>query len=173
MKFLLNIIQISSSPSPSWACPCGARDIPGSFHRLSFRYSMHRSRPPKSDAPNTSCQAQETPFGEAERYGLSTSSPNYLYSGTADIQHAYECGPCSQRPSEYAHSPNHISVPTDHGSDVEGRPSKHYSDILSPRLYDNLNYLLNVSSSDIRPSNKTKIFIETKVAAMKLQGFNH
>jgi len=91
----------------------------------------------------------------------------------ADIRHAYEYGPCSQRPSEYVHSPNRISAPANRDSDAEGRPLKRYKDILSPRLYDNLNYLLKVSSSDIRPFNKTKIFIETKVAAMKLQGFNH
>lgn len=114
---------------------------------------------------------QETPLAIGGRNGLSVSSPNYLYSGTADIQHAYEHGPCSQRPSGYVHSPNRISVPANRDIDAEDRPSKHYNDILSPRLYDNLNCLLNVSSSDIRPFNKTKMFIETKVAAMKLQGF--
>jgi hypothetical protein len=36
-----------------------------------------------------------------------------------------------------------------------------------------LSYLLYVSSFDNHPCSKTKIFLETKVAAMKLRGFNH
>jgi|SRR6056297_1949310 len=51
MKFLLNIIQISSCPSQRWACPCGARGIPVPFHRLSLRYSMHRSQQPQYFLP--------------------------------------------------------------------------------------------------------------------------
>jgi hypothetical protein len=43
---------------------------------------------------------------------------------------------------------------------------------LSPKLYDNLNYLSNVNSFGSLTFNKTKTFIETKVTAMKLQGFN-
>ena len=78
-----------------------------------------------------------------------------------------------QRPLGCGRSPNHISVAKGHGSDVKNRPLKHCNDISSPKLCDNLNYLLNGSSSDIRPFNITKIFIETKAAAIKLQGFSH
>jgi hypothetical protein len=43
---------------------------------------------------------------------------------------------------------------------------------LSPIRYDNLNWLWNVSSYGSSTFNKTKTFIETKVTAIKLQGFN-
>lgn len=173
MKFLTNITQVSSCPSPSWAYPCDVQDIPEPFHRLSFPYSMHHSQQPKSDDPNTFCQGQEIPFGEDGRNVPSTSSQDCLRSRKEDIQHACEYDPCSQHPSIYGHSTNRRSVPVNLDSDVEGHRSKLYNDISSPILYDNLNYLLNGSSYDIRPSNKTKIFIETKVAAIELQGFNH
>ncbi len=173
MKFLINITQVSSCPSPSWVSLCDALDIPVPFHQLSYPYSTHRSRPPKSDGPNTSSLARETPSGEAGKNGPSTFLPNYLCSGTGDIRHAYGCGSCPQHPSEYGRSQNRIAALKGLGNHAVGLRSKRYGDILSPKLYDTSDYLLNVNFYDIQPSYKTKIFIETKVAAIKLQGFNH
>lgn len=169
MKFLPDNTQISSCPSPSWASLCGARDTLGPFHRLSLRYSIHRSRPPKSVGPSISCLAQGTPFGEGGKNGLSTFSPDYMYSGAADIQHTCGCGHCPQRSSRYGRFQNCKSEPKYHGNEAVHRPAIHCSDILSPKPYDNLNYLLNGKSYDIQLFKKTKIFIETKVVAMKFQ----
>jgi len=49
---------------------------------------------------------------------------------------------------------------------------KPYSDIWSPKQCDSLNYLLNEKYFDIPSLNKFSTFMETKVTAMKLQGFN-
>jgi len=89
-----------------------------------------------------------------------------------NIQCVYECDPCLLRPLKYVHSQNYISVLTNHDIDIEYPLLKLDNDILSPIQYDNLNCLLNVNSFGILSFNKTKTFIETKVTAMKLQGFN-
>jgi len=104
--------------------------------------------------------------------GLSTSLPIHLCSMTEDIQHACEHGLCSLRLSKYGHSPNYISGSTNHDIDVEGRLVKFGNDIWSPKLSGNSNCSLNANSFHNSPSNKIKTFIETKVTAMKLQGFN-
>ena len=50
---------------------------------------------------------------------------------------------------------------------------EHDNDISLPIQYDKLNYLLYENFFYILPYNKFKIFIETKVTAISLQGFNH
>lgn len=172
MKFLINITQVSSCPSPSWVSPCGVPDIPVPFHRLSYPYSIPHSRLPIGGGPNTSCQVQETPVEEDEMIGLSASLQVRLYSMTEDIPHAYGCDPYSRHLSGYERSPNRISVPKDPDSVAVGLPLEHHSDTWSPILNGNSDYLSNGNSYDNRPSDKTKTFIETKVTAMKLQGFN-
>lgn len=172
MKFLFNTIQISSCPSPSWACPCGVQDIPEPSHRLSYQYSMPHSPPPKDGGPNIACPRQGTLVVKDGMSGLSAFLPIPLCSKREDIPHACGCGPCSRHLSVCEHSPNRKSEPK--GPDIETvyPPSIHYSDILSPILYGNSNYLSNGNSCGNQTFHKTKTFIETKVTAMKLQGFN-
>jgi len=173
MKFFPNIIQISSCLSQSLACPCGAPNIPEPSHRLFYQYSRLHSQLPTSGDPSNVCPKRGNPVEEAAMNGLSAFLPVRLYSTREDIPHEYECGHCSQPLSEYERSPNRISEPKGPDSDAVGLPLEHHSDILSPRLCDNSNYLSNGNSCGNHPFHKTKTFIETKVAAMKLQGFNH
>ncbi len=172
MKFLSNIILISSCLSPNWAYPCDVRDILEPSHRLSCQYSKHHNQQPKSACPNISCSRRETPFEEVVKNDLSISSPKRLRSKKEGIPNAHGHGLCLQHPLEYGHFPNYIPVSTNHGIYTERPLSKPRNDILSPIRYDNLNWLWNVSSSGSSTFNKTKTFIETKVTAMKLQGFN-
>jgi len=172
MKFFFNITLISNCLFLNWAYPCGAQDILEPSHRLSFQYSMLHNQLPKSVDPNIVYSAWEILFEEAEKNDLSFSLPKHLYSKMVDIQRAYEYDPGSQLLSKYAHSLNYISVPTNHDNDIEYRLVKQDNGILLPILNDNLNCLSNENSCGSLTCNKTKTFIETKVTAMKLQGFN-
>lgn len=172
MKFFLNIILISSCLFPNWAYPCDVRDILEPSHRLSCQYSMRHNPQPKSVRPNISCSTRETPFEEVVKNVLSISSPEHLRSKKEGIPNAYARGLCLQLPLEYEHFPNYIPVSTNHDTYAGHLLSKHRNGILSPIRYDNLYWLWNVSSFGSSTSNKTKAFIETKVAAMELQGFN-
>lgn len=172
MKFLKNIIQVSSSPYQSLVDPYDAQGIPEPSHQLSCQYSTHHNRLPTNDNPNNAYPKQETPVEEDEMNDLLTSLQERLYSMTEDIQHAYEYGLYSQLLSEYEHFRNHISELISHDNDVEGLLLERHNDTWSPILYGNSDYLLNGNSYDNSTSSKTKTFIETKVAAMKLQGFN-
>ena len=172
MKFFIKVIPKSSCPFPYWAYPCGVPDTPEQFRQLSYRYSMHHSRPPKSDGPNIFCSELEIPVARDGMSALSASSLKHLCSGTEDTQHAYEHVPCSQLLLKYEHFQNYISESTNHDNDTEGRPEEHRNDILSPIQYGNSNCLSNESSFGSWTFNKTKTFIETKVTAIKLQGFN-
>lgn len=172
MKFF-PFTPVSNSLSHYWACPYDAQDIPVPSHLLFFPYSKLHSLLPKNDAPNRSFPMPEILAEEVLRIALLTSLPKYLYSMMEDILHAYEYDPCSQLPSKFAHSLHCISVLVILDIYAVNHLSKLYSDISLPILYDNLNYLLNVNSCDILPFNKAKTFIETKVTAMELQGFNH
>ncbi len=115
---------------------------------------------------------QDIPVVEVEMSDPLVSLPIYLYSMMEGTQHAYEHDPCSQHPLEYAHFQNYISVSTNHDSDAGHRLEELGIDILWPIQYGNLNCLSNVNSFGSLSFNKTKTFIETKVTAMKLQGFN-
>ena len=172
MKFFLNITQESNCLFLNWAYPCDAQDILEPSHLLFYQYSMLHNQQPKNADPNIACSTWEIPFAEAEMNDLSVSLPKHLYSVKVDTQHAYGYDPYSQLLLGYEHFQNHIPVPTNHDNDVEYRPVKHHNDISSPILNDNSNYLSNVSSCDSLTYNKAKTFIETKVTAMKLQGFN-
>src|SRR5690606_35805175 len=103
--------------------------------------------------------------------GLSVSLPVRLCSKRVGIPHAYGYGPCSPPLSGYGRSQNHRSGPTGHDSGAEDHPSIYHSGTWSPKLYDNSNCLSNGNSCGFHSSHKTKTFIETKVTAMKLQGF--
>lgn len=172
MKFLQYVTPESSCPSPSWACPCGVQDIPGPSHRLSCRYSMRHNPQPRNIAPNISSPERETPFAGAWRNVPSVSSPKYLRSRKVGIPRAYEYGRCLPPLSEYGRSPHRRPVSANHGTEAGDPLSIPCSDISSPKQDDSLDYLSNVNSFGSSTSNKAKTFIETKVTAMKLQGFN-
>ena len=91
---------------------------------------------------------------------------------TEGTLHAYEYDLYSPLLSKYEHSLNYISELANHDNGVEHRPVKQHIDISSPKLYGNSNWLSNENSSGNLTFNKTKTFIETKVTAIKLQGFN-
>ncbi len=172
MKFFLSITLISSCLFLNWAYPCDAQDILEPSHLLFCQYSMHHNPQPKNDDPNIVCSAWEIPVVKAEMCDLSASLPICLHSMKEDTRRAYEHGLCSQRLSEYLRFQNYISESTNRDSDVGGRPEERGNDIWSPIQYGNSNYLSNVNSFGSLTFNKTKTFIETKVTAMELQGFN-
>ena len=154
------------------ACPYDVQDTPEPFHLLFCLYSKPHSLLPKNVAPNMSCPRLEILAEEVLRIALLTSLPLHLYSRMVDIQHAYECDPCSLPPSKSARSQHCISVSVNHDICAEYPLSKLYTGISSPILYDSLSCLLNENSSGILTFCKAKTFIETKVTAIKLQGFN-
>jgi len=172
MKFFLNITLISSCLFLNWAYPCDAQDILEPSHPLSCQYSKLHNQQPKSGDPNIACSTWGIPVAEVVTYDFSVSLPIHLYSMKQDTQRACVCGPYLQHPLEYEHSQNYISVSTNHDNHVEYRPVKRHNGILSPIQDDSSNYLSNESSFGSLPFNKTKTFIETKVTAIELQGFN-
>lgn len=173
MKFtFLNITLLSSFLFLNWVSLYGVPNSPEPFRQLSFLYSMLHNQQPKSACPNTICQVMEIPFVQSVRNDLLTFSPKHSNLLREDIRHAYEHGLCSLLPSKYEHSPNRISELEHLDIEVGYRLSKLNNDIWSPIQYGNSNWLLNVNSFDNLTHNKSITFIETKVTAMKLQGFN-
>ena len=172
MKFFKVTTLLSSFLFVSLAYPCDVQDTPEPFHLLCCQYSTHHNQQPKSVVPNTSSPTQEIPAGATLRFALSISSQECLHSWRVDIQHAYECGPYSPPLLEYEHSHYHKSVLEGLDIDVANLLGELYNDTWLPKRYDNINYLRNGNSFDILPFCKFKTFIETKVTAMKLQGFN-
>jgi len=172
MKFFLNITLISSCLFLNWAYPCDAQDILEPSHLLSYQYSKLHNPQPKSGDPNTVCSTWEILVAEAEMSDLLVSLPKCLYSKMEDTQRAYGYDPYLQLLLEYGHFQNYISVSTNHDNDVGYLPEEHHIDTLSPIQGDNSNCLSNVNSFGSLAFNKAKTFIETKVTAMELQGFN-
>ena len=175
MKFFtidLVSIVLSNCLSLNLACLYDAQDIPEPFRQLYFLCSIHHSQLPKNAAPNISSLMLGTPAVANEMSDLSSSSQEYLCSKRVDIQCAYEYDPCSQHLSIFGHLHYHKSAPEYLGISLECHLLAHGNDIWSPKQYDNSNYLLNVNCFGTAPFSKGKLFIETKVTAMKLQGFN-
>jgi hypothetical protein len=171
MKFF-NFILISSYHVDYWACPDDAQDTPEPFPRLCYLYSKHRNQLPKNGDPNTFCSTKETPAEEVLTYVPLTSSSKHLHSMMEDIQHADEHDPYLQHPSEWKHSQHYISELSNLDNEPEYHPEEYDNDTWLPKLSERLNDLQNESSYDYNPYSKGKKFIETKVSAMKLQGFN-
>ncbi len=172
MKFFY-FTQISSSPFQYWVYPGDVRDIPEPFRPLFDRYSLLHSRQPRNDDPNISVSGLETHFGESVKFDLLTSSPDCSHSRMEDIQHAREHDPCSQLLLESKHSHYCRFALSDLEFFAEYLPEEHGNDTSLPKQGKQIFYLHYGSSFYIRLYCKTMKFIETKVAAMKLQGFNH
>ena len=171
MKFLLTLL-ISSFLVGSLVDLYGARDIPEPFHLLYCQYSILHNQLPKNDAPSISSLTLEIPAEEVWRSDPLASSQGHLYSTMEDIQYACEYDPYLLPPSKYGHSHYHRSELKYRDIYASNLLSTHGNDTSLPKLYDMLDCLLNENSFDILPYNKSKTFIETKVTAMKLQGFN-
>ena len=171
MKFFLYITLISNCLFPNWAYPYDAQDILEPFHLLSFLYSKHHNLQPKRVDPNIAYSILGILAAKDEMSDLSVSLLIYLCSMKEDTQHAYEHDPYLQLLLEYVHFQNRIPVLTNPDNDAEYPLEEQNNDILSPKLDGNLNCLLNGNSCGNLTYNKTKTFIETKVTAMKLQGF--
>ena len=73
---------------------------------------------------------------------------------------------------ESSHSRYYRSVPVNRDNAPEHRLLTHGNNIWSPKLYEHLANLLYDSSFENLPYHKFRTFIETKVAAIKLRGFN-
>ena len=172
MKFFYRITPKSNCPSLYWAYPYGVQDTPEPFHLLSYLCSKHHNLQPISDDPNIVCSTQKIPVVEAEMNDPLVSLPKYLYSMTEDTQHAYEYDLCLQLPLIFEHSQSYISVSTNLDIGAEHRHEELCIDTLWPIQYDNSNCLSNGYSFGSLTFYKTKTFIETKVTAIKLQGFN-
>ena len=172
MKFFTDIILISNYLSLSWAYPCDVQDTPEPFHPLSYLYSKHHSQQTKSVYPNIACLTWGIHFVAFEMIDPLISLLKYLYSKKVETQHAYGYDPYLQLSSKYGHSQNYISGLIYHDSDVGHLLVKQHIDISLPKQYGNSNSLSNVNFYGNLTFNKTKTFIETKVTAIKLQGFN-
>ena len=171
MKFF-NSTQISSYPFQYWVYPGDVRDIPEPFRPLFDLYSMLYSRQPRNDDPNISVSDLETHFGEPVKFDLLTSSPDCSHSKTEDIQHVREHDPYLQHLLVFEHSHYCRFALSDLEFFVEYLPEEHGNDTSLPKQGEPTFYLHYSLSFDIQPYCKTMKFIETKVTAMKLQGFN-
>ena len=172
MKFF-KITQESSFLSLNWVYHDDAQDTLEPFHLKYYQYSMHHNLQPKNDAPNTVSSTEEIQSAKYERYAPSTSSSNYLCSLMRDTQHEGEHGLYLQRPLKSEHSHYHKSEQLMLGYVPEHLLLIHDIDTWSPKLDELLNDLHYDSPCDIQPWSKARNFIETKVAALKVQGFNH
>ena len=169
MKFFT---QVSNCLFRNWVYRDDVQDIPEPFHRLLYRYSTLHNRRPRNDAPSTFFPSLEILSEVGGMSGPLTSLLAHLYSRMEGIQHAYQYDLCLQPLLKSVHFLSHIFVLTGLYICVLGRPLIHDICTWLPIQYGNLNYLLNGCFFDTLPFNKTKTFIETKVTAMKLQGFN-
>ena len=171
MKFF-SATQISNSHSPYWVYLDDVQDILAPFHQLFDLYSMHHIQQPKSDAPNISVSDEETPFEEFGKFDLLAFSPRYSHLTTVGTQHECEHDPYLQHPLRFEHSHYYISELSNLEFVVVNLLVKRDNDTWSPIQDEQTFYLHYGSFFDILPYCKTKKFIETKVAAMDLQGFN-
>ena len=168
MKFFK--ILISSFLFLNWAFLDDVQGIPEPSHQLYSQYSKLHIQLPKNDDPSISCLILGTLAEEALMSDLLISSQEHLYSVTVDTQYEYDH--CSQLLVIYVHSLYHILESKDHDICISNLLLIHGNNILLPTQYDNLTYLWYENFFDKNPHNKSKIFIETKVTAIKLQGFN-
>jgi len=160
MKFFISLISSFSSEYSAYLYD--AQDTLVRPRLLYCLYSTHHSQRPRNVGPNSAFATLETRVGEDEKYGLSTSLPEHLYSTKGDTQYVNERDLDSQLPLKYGHSQNHISESLGLDSVPEYRLSEHDSDTWLSKPNEHLNGLLYVNSCEIHPYNKGKNFIETE-----------
>ena len=171
MKFF-TFIPVSSSFHYHWGNHCDAPSIPEPSYLKYFLYSILHSLSPKNVVPNIASLISEILFAIAEMSSLLIALPGYLYSTMEDTLHGYVHDPYSPPLLRCEHS--HYYIPESPNPEcVPGCPlTIQDNDILSPKLCGLSNYSHYEYPSCILPYSKGNMFIETKVAAMKLQGFN-
>jgi hypothetical protein len=172
MKFFSILIALSSFLFENLAYPCDVQDTPEPSHLLCSLYSIHHNQLPKNDDPSISYSIQEIPVEAVLKIDLLVSLQEYSNLMMVDIPHAYEYDPCLQPLLIFEHSLYRIFELVNLYSVSVNLPSKYDTDTLLPKQYDMLNYLWSENFFDIQPFSKFKTFIETKVTAIKLQGFN-
>ena len=172
MKFFV-IILLSSFHGWSLVYPDDAQGILEPSHLLYYQYSIPRSQLPKNVFPNTSCQVLGIPVAKVLKTFPSISSPIGLLQAKENTQYACEYDPYLQPPLRCEHF-HYCKFGLEYlDNEFANHLLKHDNGTLLPKLYGNSSDLLYVNSFYILPYNKTKTFIETKVSAMELQGFNH
>ena len=152
--------------------PDDAQDTPEPSHRLYALYSRHHTLWTKSAVPNIVCVTQDIPVEDDEMCGLLTSLPKDSHSLREGILRACAHDPYLQLLSKFGHSHYCKSESTNLDSVPEYLPAKPGNDTSLPKQYGNSDCLQYESYDDIQTYRKDRKFIQTKVAAMKLQGFN-
>src|SRR5574344_296669 len=172
MKFLF-VTQESSSLFQHWDFPYGVQDILVPSHQILYLYSMLHNRLPRNGDPNIVFSIEEILFAGFAMSDLSISSPTHLYSLRVYTLHECEHDPYLLRPLVSEHFHYHISELLDLSYAFVDHPAKQDNGTSLPKQGE-LSYDLHCGSFfDIQPYCKSKTFIETKVDAMKLQGFKH
>lgn len=172
MKFF-RFIQISNFLSENSACPDDVQDIPEPFHQLYCQYSKLHSLPPKNVDPSISFANLEILAANDEKFDLSISSQEHSYSKMENIQCEYVHDLYSQLLLIFGHFLNYKSELLNHDNESEYLLSKYDNGTLLPILYDMSDDLLYVKTFANLACSKSTKFIETKVPAIKLKGFNH
>jgi hypothetical protein len=157
----------------NWASPGDAPNIPAPSPLLCFLYSIPQILLPRNAFPSIVSPLQEILAATISMFSLLVSLPSHLYSRKENTQCAYAHDPCLLLPSIFLHSPNCISVSANPCIVPVCPLVKHDIDISLPKPNEHSNYLLYGYFSDNPPYSKSKKFLETKVAAMKLRGFYH
>lgn len=171
MKFF-TIIPLSNFRPEYLAYPY---DVPSTlvpFHLLYYPYSTPRIQLPRNACPNTFSPILEILSVTLSMFSLLIASLSYLYLLMVDIRYAYEHGPYSQLLLESSHSHCYKFVPVNPDIVPECLLLTHDNDIWSPKQCEHLANLQYENSFENLPYRKFRAFIETKVAAMKLRGFN-
>lgn len=171
MKFF-NIIPLSNFRPEYLAYPY---DVPSTlvpFHLLCYLYSMHRIQLPRNAFPNIFSPILEILSVTLWMFSLLIASLSYLCLLMVDIRYAYAHGPYSQLLLESSHSHYYRFVPVNRDIVPERLLLTHDNDIWSPKQCEHLANLQYENSFEDLPYRKFRAFIETKVAAIKLRGFN-
>jgi len=171
MKFFV-IIPLSNFQPENSAYPCDAPSIPVPFHQLYYLYSMPRIQLPRNACPNISFPIPGILSEVLWTFFLLSASLSYLYSVMEDIQCAYVRGLCLLHLSGSSHSHYYRSEQANRDIGTEHPLLAHDTDTWSPILCERLANLQYENSFAFLPYRKVRAFIETKVAAMKLRGFN-
>jgi hypothetical protein len=156
----------------NWDGLYDAPNILEPFHRLGYLYSMPHNQLPKNVDPNTFSSMMEILAVNDENYVLSISSPIHSYSKMVDIQREYGHGLYLRLLSKLSHSLNYKSGLSNPDNVFEYLPVIHDNDISSPKQCAHLSDLHYENYFDTLTWSKGTKFIETKVTAIKLQGFN-
>ena len=152
--------------------PDDAQDTLEPSHRLCALYSRHHILSPKSVDPNIFCATLDTLVEDDEKYAPLTSLPEDSHSLRANTQRACEHDPYLQLLLRFGHFHCYKFGSANRDNAPEYLPAKPDNDTSLPKQCGNSDCLQYERYDDIQTYCKGRKFIQTKVAAMKLQGFN-